>query len=150
MNNIYLTKIEQYNLYGDSKLSFFPQLVKINDFTCVVRIDEAITKLWPHIFVIDWKGSLMQSSDPRESIQITEFSLQNFMHMTCRSAWWGFPLLCVLCALSSWVMVTFSDRREVMVIPWSPGIYHKKPPEPEGVARGRSVVFRDKSMVTMV
>ena len=30
------------------------------------------------------------------------------------------------------------------------GIYRRKPPDPEGAARGRGVVFHDKSMVTMV
>ena len=37
----------------------------------------------------------------------------------------------------------------VIVIPRSPGIYRGKPPDPEGAARGRGVVFRDKSMVTV-
>ena len=38
----------------------------------------------------------------------------------------------------------------VIVIPRSPGIYRGKPPDPEGAARARGVVFRDKSMVTVV
>ena len=38
----------------------------------------------------------------------------------------------------------------VIVIPRSPGIYRGKPPDPEGAARGRGVVFHDKSMVTVV
>ena len=32
----------------------------------------------------------------------------------------------------------------------APGIYRRKPPDPEGAARGRGVVFHDKSMVTVV
>ena len=39
---------------------------------------------------------------------------------------------------------------DVIVIPRSPGIYREKPPDPEGAARGRGVVFRDKRMVTVV
>ena len=38
----------------------------------------------------------------------------------------------------------------VIVIPWSPRIYCEKPPDSEGAARGRGVVFCDKSMVTVV
>ena len=38
----------------------------------------------------------------------------------------------------------------VTVIPRSPGIYRRKPPDPKGAARGRGVVFRDKSMVIVV
>ena len=46
--------------------------------------------------------------------------------------------------------IVLNGKILVIVIPRSPGIYRGKPPDPEGAARGRGVVFRDKSMVTMV